>query len=224
MEGRSVKRSGPRNPRAAASTSAAASAATAGGRGRPRAFDPDAALDRALKVFWHKGYEGASLDDLTQAMGINRPSLYAAFGNKEQLFRKVLERYAQGPAGHVCKALDAPTARAVAERMLLGTVDLLTNPRHPRGCLAVQGALAAGESSDCIRRELAAHREAGVAALRKRFERARADGDLPRGADPGDLARYVTTVAHGLAVQAASGATRAELTRVVRTALRALSL
>ena len=191
------------------------------GRGRPRGFDAELALDRALNVFWRKGYEGASLDDLTAAMGINRPSLYAAFGNKENLFRRALERYAQGPAGHVCKALDAPTARGVAEQTLMGTVTLLSNPRHPRGCLIVQGALACGEASESVQRALATHREAGVAALRKRFERARREGDLPRSASPADLARYVATIAHGLSVQAASGATRAELTRVVRTALRA---
>jgi AcrR family transcriptional regulator len=191
------------------------------GPGRPREFDAEQALDRALNVFWRKGYEGASLDDLTGAMGINRPSLYAAFGNKENLFRRALERYAQGPAGHVCAALDAPTARAVAERMLMGTVALLSNPRHPRGCLIVQGALACGDASESVQRALAAHREAGVVALRKRFERARREGDLPRSANPADLARYVATIAHGLSVQAASGATRAELTRVVKTALRA---
>ena len=196
-------------------------AGAGGGRGRPRAFDVDHALDSALNVFWRKGYEGASLDDLTEAMGINRPSLYAAFGNKENLFRRAVERYGRGPAAHACAALDAPTARGVAERMLTGTVALLTDPRHPRGCLMVQGALACGDDSACVQRELAARREAGVVALRKRFERARREGDLPRSANPADLARYVTTVAHGLSVQAASGATRAELTRVVRTALRA---
>ena len=192
-----------------------------GGRGRPRGFDVERALDAALNVFWARGYEGASLDELTGAMGINRPSLYAAFGNKENLFRRVLDRYGRGPAAHACAALQAPTAREVAERMLTGTVAMLTDPRHPRGCLIVQGALACGDNSECVQRALAAHREAGVAALRKRFERARREGDLPRSANPADLARYVTTVAHGLSVQAASGATRAELTRVVRTALRA---
>jgi AcrR family transcriptional regulator len=190
-------------------------------RGRPRAFDAEQALDRALEVFWAKGYEGASLDDLTDAMGINRPSLYAAFGNKENLFRRALDRYAHGPAAHTCAALQAPTARVVAEQTLMGTVALLTHPRHPRGCLIVQGALACGDASACVQRELATVREAGVAALRKRFERARREGDLPRSANPADLARYVATVAHGLSVQAASGATRSELTRVVRTALRA---
>src|SRR5205085_6998653 len=107
-------------------------------KGRPREFDVEKALDCALKVFWHKGYEGASLTDLTRAMGINRPSLYAAFGSKEGLFRKALDRYAEGPAAYVLEALNEPTARAVAERLLAGSADLLSDPRNPRGCLMVQ--------------------------------------------------------------------------------------
>src|SRR5213595_1538691 len=110
--------------------------------GRPRAFDVDEALDQALKVFWRKGYEGASLPDLTRAMGINRPSLYAAFGNKQALFRKAMARYAEGPASYLREALEAPTARAVFERLLEGGIKMVANPRQPRGCLAVQGALA----------------------------------------------------------------------------------
>src|SRR5205814_7401242 len=103
------------------------------GKGRPRSFDTNKALDRALQVFWRKGYEGASLPDLTEAMGINRPSLYAAFGNKEALFRKALDRYVQGPAAYVRKSLTEPTARAVAERVLRGSADLLTDRRNPSG-------------------------------------------------------------------------------------------
>src|SRR5438876_1611267 len=122
--------------------------------GRPRAFDVDEALDQALKVFWRKGYEGTSLPDLTRAMGINRPSLYAAFGNKEALFRKALDRYAQGPAAYVREALSKPTARAVVQHLLLGAVEMATDPRHPRGCLAVQGALACGDEAECVRKHL----------------------------------------------------------------------
>src|SRR5688500_1288314 len=190
-------------------------------RGRPRAFDEETALGRALEVFWRKGYEGASLPDLEAAMGINRPSMYAAFGNKEALFRKALTRYREGPAGYVREALAEPTARAVAERVLLGAANLLSDRRHPRGCLMVQGALACGEGAESVRKELAAHREAGVAALRRRFERARSEGDLPAGASPADLARFLATVVHGMSVQASGGATRAQLRRVAEMALRA---
>jgi AcrR family transcriptional regulator len=190
-------------------------------RGRPREFDIDKALDRALKVFWRKGYEGATLPELTRAMGINRPSLYAAFGNKEALFRKVLDRYVEGPAAYVREALEEPTARAVAERLLGGTIDLLTNPRNPRGCLVVQGALACGEAAESIRRELVARRVAGEEEVRQRFERARAEGDLAADVDPADLARYLVTVIRGMAVQAAGGAGREELRRVVEMAMRA---
>jgi AcrR family transcriptional regulator len=190
-------------------------------RGRPREFDAEEALDRALEVFWRKGYEGTSLLDLTRAMGINRPSLYAAFGNKEELFRRALDRYAEGPASYVREALSEPTARAVAERLLRGAIELQTDPRNPRGCLFVQGALACGEAADSVRRELVARRMAGECEVRQRFERAQAEGDLPGDTDPADLARYVVTVIRGMAVQAAGGASREELRRVAEMALRA---
>jgi AcrR family transcriptional regulator len=189
--------------------------------GRPRSFDVDLALDRALHVFWRKGYEGTSLSDLTKAMRINRPSLYAAFGNKEALFRKALDRYSKGPVAYFDKALEAPTARAVTERFLRGTIDLLTDPRTPQGCLIVQSALACGDAADSIRKELASRRDAGEVALRRRFQRAKREGDLPANADPADLARYITTVVHGMAVKGAGSATRQQLLRVMQTALRA---
>jgi AcrR family transcriptional regulator len=189
--------------------------------GRPRDFDVDDALDRAVAVFWRKGYEGASLSDLTKAMGINRPSLYAAFGNKEALFRRALDRYAAGPAAYVREALDEPTARGVVERLWSEAIDRLTDPRSPRGCLLVQGALACGDTAKSIRQEVSARRAAVVDALRERFEGAIAEGDLSAGADPAGLARYVATVTHGMAVQAAGGASREELRRVVGMALRA---
>jgi AcrR family transcriptional regulator len=190
-------------------------------RGRPRSFDKEHALDAALRVFWEKGYEGASLSDLTEAMGINRPSLYAAFGDKEALFRQVLERYEHGPVAYVAEALQEPTARGAIERMLKGTVAALTRPQSPRGCLYVQGALACGDESSAMRKELATRRSAGELALRKRLKKAKADGELPATADPADLARFYMAVMHGMSVQAAGGATRAALEGVAGTALRA---
>jgi AcrR family transcriptional regulator len=181
----------------------------------------DQALDRALTVFWEKGYEGASLPALTKAMGINRPSLYAAFGNKEELFRKALDRYEAGPTSFVREALAKPTARKVIEHLFCGGIDLVTSRRNPRGCMAVQAALACGDAAESVREELASRRNASEVALRKRFQRAKSEGDLPSSADPSDLARYAVTVLRGMAVQAAGGSTRSELRRVAKMALRA---
>jgi AcrR family transcriptional regulator len=189
--------------------------------GRPRAFDIEKALDCALNVFWRKGYEGTSLRDLTKAMGINRPSLYAAFGNKEGLFRKALDRYAEGPTAFRREALGKPTAREVVEQLLSGSVDLLTDACNPCGCLAVQGALACGETADPVRLELISRRAAGETEIRERLERAKSAGDLPADSDPADLARYITVVIEGMAVHAAGGASRDDLQRMVQIALRA---
>lgn len=195
------------------------SKAHAGPIGRPRAFDPDKALEAALRVFWTKGYEGTALSDLTAAMGINRPSIYATFGNKEALFRKALERYSERMANHTAEALNEPTARTVAARLMEKSADVLSCPENPKGCLVVQGALACGEEADPIRKELIARRAAGEAALRKRFERAKLEGDLPAEAAPASLARYVMAVIHGMSVQSAGGATREELQSVIDVSL-----
>jgi AcrR family transcriptional regulator len=189
--------------------------------GRTRQFDAGEALGRALEVFWARGYEGATLPELTRAMGINRPSLYAAFGNKEQLFRKALDHYQTGPQSFLAEALREPTARAVAEAIFSGFVRMLRGRGNVRGCLIVSGALACGEEAEPVRRELAQLRQAAVAALRERFERAVQEGDLPAGTDWATLARYVATVLNGLAVQAASGATEKELRLVSAMAMRA---
>jgi AcrR family transcriptional regulator len=189
--------------------------------GRPLGFDPEKALEAALRVFWTKGYEGTALSDLTAAMGINRPSIYATFGNKEALFRKALDRYNAQMTGYTAEALKEPTARAVAERLMVGAADLLSCPGNPKGCLMVQGALACGDEADPIRKELISRRATGEAALRERFERAKVEGDLSAGADPADLARYVMAVMHGMSVQSAGGASREELQGVIDLSLRA---
>ncbi|MES4904257.1 MULTISPECIES: TetR/AcrR family transcriptional regulator [unclassified Streptomyces] len=188
--------------------------------GRPRGFDTDEALERAMRVFWAQGYEGASLTDLTKAMGITRTSMYAAFGNKEDLFRKALERYTEGPASYAARALREPTARQVATAFLGGSVRATTRPGCPTGCLGVQGSLAAGDPGRGARDALIVWRNEGISLLRDRFQEAVDNGDLPPGTDPGLLARYLMTVANGIAVQAASGATRDDLQQVADMALR----
>ena len=189
--------------------------------GRPRAFDADAALECALQVFWRKGYEGTSLSDLTAAMGINRPSLYAAYGNKEALFRKALDRYAEMAHQSVRCSLDVPSAREAVANVLRKATAVADCALEPRGCLMVSAALTGGEEAEVVRRELAARRADTQALVRCRLERARAEGDLPAGVDPADFARFVATVLHGMSVQAVGGATHVELERVVETALRA---
>lgn len=191
-------------------------------KGRPREFDADKVLDKALHVFWERGYEGTSLSDLTEAMGINRPSLYAAFGNKEELFRRALDRYAEkGPGAVHREALAEPTAKGVVEHLIRSVALNLTDPCNPPGCLAVQGALTCGDAAESIKQELCKRRAAGEQELRQRFERAKIEGDLSPESDPAALARYVMTITQGMSVQAAGGASRADLLAVAELALKA---
>ncbi|MBR1141695.1 TetR/AcrR family transcriptional regulator [Bradyrhizobium sp. AUGA SZCCT0431] len=188
--------------------------------GRPREFDVDTALDLALQVFWRKGYEGASIADLTETMGITKPSLYSAFGNKEELFRKALDRYVDGPGGYFQVALAKPTIRAVVEHLLYESADAVTGPDHPPGCLAVQGALTCGDAAESIKQELVSRRAKSEQDLRQRFERAIAEGELPEGSDAADLAAYLSAILQGMAVQAAGGTTREQVRKIAEMALR----
>ena len=189
--------------------------------GRPREFDLDKALERAMQLFWRQGYEGTSLNDLTRELGVTRPSLYAAFENKETLFLKALDLY-EARAGYREAALTAPTARAYARALLEGAADLHGDKKNPPGCLGVQGALACAPESDVIRTELIRRRKVGESIIRDRLKRFKADGDLPPEADPADLARYLSIVIYGITVQAAGGATRKELRSAAELALRNL--
>jgi AcrR family transcriptional regulator len=187
--------------------------------GRPRSFDEDEALDRAMHVFWRKGFEGASLNDLTAAMKIQPASLYKAFGNKRALFEKALARYLAGPVAFVHDALSEPTAFAVANRILRQTAELFTEGQSRRGCMTIHAALAGGVEGAPIRRKLIALRVKEQDALRRRFDRAKSEGDLTKDADADDLARFVTTIYQGMTVQAIDGASREDLLRLADTAL-----
>lgn len=188
-------------------------------KGRPREFCVDSALAAALRVFWSKGYEGASITDLTEAMGITRPSLYAAFGNKESLFRKALDLYEREKMDYVGIALAKPTAREVAETMMRGALANQTSSCEPRGCLGVITSVACGQEAESIRLEVLERGQLAKRALIDRLERARAEGDLPAHIDVEGLTGYLYAILQGMAVQAGSGATREDLERLIETSL-----
>jgi AcrR family transcriptional regulator len=189
------------------------------GRGRPREFDVEEALAAALRVFWSKGYEGASLSDLTEAMGITRPSLYAAFGNKESLFRKALDLYEREKLTYIAEALEALTAREVAERLLRGAVASHASTSGPRGCLGVISSVACGADAESIRDEVIKRRASSQEALVARFERAKAEGDLPANIDAHGLTAYLVAIIQGMTVQAGAGASCEALEALVKTSL-----
>ena len=190
--------------------------------GRPRGFDEDAALEAAMQVFWEKSYEGATVADLIEAMGINRSSMYAAFGDKESIFRRVMERYRADRMTYIRQALAQPSLRQVVAGLIHGTAEFLSRPDNPRGCLSIQGALACGTDAEQVKLAMIDWRKSGEAALRKRLQQAQVEGELPAAIQPADFARYLSSVIAGLGVQAANRATRAELRRVGEVALRCI--
>jgi AcrR family transcriptional regulator len=187
--------------------------------GRNREFDINQALDAALFVFWKKGYEGTSYTDLTQATGVKRPALYSAFGNKEALFLRVLERYYEHYHDFFPAALELPTSREVVARIFRGAAKLQTRYPDHKGCLYVHGDLAGSDESEPIRRALVDARADGETSLRDRFERAKQEGDLPENANCAALAAFVMAVLHGMAVQAKAGFSRNMLEAVAEQAL-----
>lgn len=188
-------------------------------RGRPRAFNKETALDIALRLFWEHGYEGTSIAMLADAMKIKIPSLYAAFGNKENLFMQAVERYGEISANVYHESFKKKTAYEVTQSILEGEVALVTSPDWPHGCLMMQGALATSPESEPIRKMMANMRRMAEGWIRDRFEQAKQDGDLPGHIDPAALACYVMTINAGLALQAKSGVSRKHLEETVQLAM-----
>lgn len=189
-------------------------------RGRPRVFDMDEALDKALEIFWKRGYEGASITELTGTLGINKPSLYAAFGNKEELFKKALSRYVAGPAAFIQEVINQPTAFEVARSFLIKAVEFFMDTKHPKGCLIVQAALSGSEDSLIVKDLLAKYRYSYEHLLAQRFEKAKKEGDLPTVANAETLAKFLSTLHQGMSVQVTSGASKGELMQIVDLALK----
>jgi AcrR family transcriptional regulator len=188
-------------------------------KGRPREFDVDEALAAALLVFWRNGYEAASMTELTSAMGITKPSLYAAFGNKEALFHKALDLYEREKLAYMKSALEAPTARGVAERLFRGALEIQMSTCDPKGCLGVISSATCGAEAEPIKAEVVKRRASSEAALIARFEQAQAAGELPDGMTPAALTRYLFAILQGLAIQGGSGATCEELSQLVETSM-----
>jgi len=190
--------------------------------GRPRGFDVDEALDAALVVFWRQGYDGTTLTDLASAMGINRPALYAAFQGKKELFVRAIDRYYAVDAARTFQVLEEPTAWTVTEQYLLRSIEQLTNPGRPLGCLVLQSALVCSEENADIAALMARQRKLEEGMLRERYEQAQREGDLATDEDPAALARFVFTFRHGLAVMACGGTSREDLTDSAQRMLAAL--
>ena len=192
-------------------------------RGRPRSFDRDEALERAMELFWRQGYEATSLADLTAAMGINPPSLYAAFGDKEHLFLAAVDRYenlGRGP-GAGCILEDEPTARGAIERILRESAIELSKPSQPKGCMLITAATNCSAESAHVQRALADRRAAQKKHLKERIAKGIADGELARGTDAGALADFYATVLTGMSMQSRDGATRKTLLATAEAAMRA---
>ncbi|HAD15544.1 TetR/AcrR family transcriptional regulator [Qipengyuania citrea] len=187
-------------------------------RGRPREFDTELALGAALRVFWAKGYEGASLSDLTDEMGITRPSLYAAFGNKEALFRQALDLYERDKLTYIGDAIEAPTARAVAERLLMGSVDAATTG-DCKGCMGVIASVACQSVEPSIRDDVNARAESSRRAIIARMQQAIDAGEFRVATEAEAITRYLLAIMQGISVQAQSGASREELLQVADSAL-----
>jgi AcrR family transcriptional regulator len=173
-----------------------------------------------MEVFWRRGFEGSSLQDLTQAMGINPPSLYAAFGDKERLFLECVERY-QAKHGGACPYEEEPTARGAIAKLLLYMATELTKRCNPRGCMMVMSAATCSTSSEEMQAALHERRATSRAHIRERIERGVKEGDVPRGIDAAALTDFYVAVISGMSLQARDGASRKSLLATVETAMRA---
>jgi AcrR family transcriptional regulator len=173
-------------------------------------------LDRAMRLFWERGYEATSVSELTEAMGITPPTLYSFFGDKKHLFLEAVDRYQSGPGGFAIKALtEEPTAERSIRRLLIESVSSFSNPKGPKGCLVVLGATNCGVESGDVFEALSDRRRAAEAAVHNRIAAGRAAGELAKGTDIDALTGLITATLFGLAIKARDGASRANLRKIV---------
>ena len=192
-------------------------------KGRPRSFDEDQAIDAAMRVFWEKGFEGTTMTDLTDATGLTRSSIHAAFGSKEGLFVRAVERYRSEQMRHIPKALAEPTLPRAIEALFRGMVNAISIPGNPKGCLSIHGAIACGTDDELVTQVMAKWRRSNENRIKERIQQAQREGELGRDVNAADYARYIATIMIGIGIQAVNGAGRAELTRTVDMTLQFLS-
>jgi AcrR family transcriptional regulator len=192
-------------------------------KGRPRSFDEDQAIDAAMRVFWEKSFEGSTMTDLTDATGLSRSSIHAAFGSKEGLFFRAVERYRSEQMRYIPKALAEPTLPRAIEALFRGMVNSLSIPGNPKGCLSIHGALACGTGGELVTHLMAKWRRSNENRIKERIQQAQREGELGRDVNAADYARYIATIMIGIGIQAVNGAGRAELTHTVDMALQVLS-
>jgi AcrR family transcriptional regulator len=196
---------------------------TGNGRtGRPISFDKDAALEAAMLLFWERGFEGTSMADLTQAMGLSPSSIYAAFGDKHALFSLAVKRYMEIRARYATKALEEPSLEGVIRALFDNTVAFLTTPGHPPTCMTLAGAIGCSTDAAPARDLMTEIRKQNEVAIRERLLKARKSGELRGDINVDDYTRYLSSILAGLSIQAANGSTKAELRRTARMALRYL--
>lgn len=190
--------------------------------GRPRTFDRDRALLAAMRIFWTQGYEGTSVQDLVGAMGVNKPSLYATFGCKEEIFREAVELYDRVEGRATSQSLnEAGTAREAVETMLRSNARTYAVDEGPRGCMIVLSSLLGAPENEGVRAFLAQNRLDGETTLKDRLAQGIADGDLAPSADIDQLAAFYTTVLEGLSIQARDGASIEKLNMIIDAAMLA---
>lgn len=190
-------------------------------RGRPRAFDRAEALQKAMLLFWEKGFQGTAMSELTAAMGINAPSLYACFGSKEALYREAMALYEAGDGAELAAAIAAaPTAREAIGTYLMRSAALFSRPDKPTGCMVVLSVVHAAGTSEEAGRALRDARTEMQGVLEARLRGALASGELSAG-DPAAIAAFYCTVQQGMSIRARDGASRAELEAVAQGAMAA---
>ncbi|NDL62673.1 TetR/AcrR family transcriptional regulator [Acerihabitans arboris] len=189
-------------------------------RGRPRSFDRDAVLDRAMRLFWLRGYESTSMAELLKVMQVTTPSVYSAFGDKEHLFLEAIRRYVDGPARYQAEAFKEKTARAAVERMLDQAVESIADAGTPPGCMLALSIINCSAASEPVQKIVTEARREAEQALRRRIEQGIAEGDVPARTDAAALAGFFATVLYGLSIKAKEGVSAREARAVADTAMR----